>query len=200
MLDMFGILHFKKFFGEIQVGLLNKINKVFIINKGLRVAALITGRAWTGQKPETRVSRSYPDLLETRKEWEAPLAGGSWLRSQAGWGAPTCDWCWDDRSPGPNLFSGTFGWLWLPLLGRSGVSLAHSELWGPWGFLCPPGWPHTTVLFSPDALNVHTHLTALSALLRLKVSAQEGPASPASSPSPPSGCLPLMTVWPFLKL
>lgn len=34
MLNMFDILPFEKFFGEIQVGSLNKINKLFIVNKG----------------------------------------------------------------------------------------------------------------------------------------------------------------------
>jgi len=34
MINMFDILPFKKFSGEIQVGLLNKINMLFIVNKG----------------------------------------------------------------------------------------------------------------------------------------------------------------------
>lgn len=34
MLNVFDVLPFKKFFEEIQVDLLNKINKLFIVNKG----------------------------------------------------------------------------------------------------------------------------------------------------------------------
>lgn len=37
---------------------------------------MITAKAWTGHKNESRVSRSHPAPLETRKEWKKLLMVG----------------------------------------------------------------------------------------------------------------------------
>lgn len=176
MLNMFDVLLFKEVFGKIQVGLLNKINKFFFFfycQQVLQAAALITGKAWTGQQPETRVSRSHPAPLETRKEWEhsqwrwkltqiPDSVGSSHLRLVL---------TRKELSPNPiSVISG--GFERLPLQG-SGILLADSTLWGCRAIPSPSRWHHTIVLFSPEALrSAHTLHSILSALQRLNVSAQ----------------------------
>lgn len=84
MLSMFDILLSKYSVRGSSNWLLNKINNIFFCccQQGLKAAALITGKARTGQKPETRVSQSLLAALETRKEWRSTQCKGILTQTQ----------------------------------------------------------------------------------------------------------------------
>lgn len=168
MLNMFDVLLFKKFFGEIQVGLLNKINNFFFnCQQALKAAALITGKAWTAQQPETWVSRSHPAPLETRKEWEHSQWRGKRTQVPDSVGSSHLRWVltWNELRPNP--ISVISGGLWAATTARvQGFYLQAVHFRDPGQFPVLPGGITAQSSLAQKPLKAHTRCTAYRALCR----------------------------------
>lgn len=156
MLNMFDVLLFKTFFGEIQVGLLNKINKFFVF--------FLLSASTKGGSFDNRESLDWPTA---RDQSEQVTSSSTWDKKGMGtlseavetdsdprqcWELPpkiSADMKW--AQPKPNLRD-----IWGALgcyhcRGQGFYLQTVSTLRGYWAVPCPSRWHHTIVLLTPKA-------------------------------------------------